>query len=146
MEVKSEAKYIRMSPRKIRLAADLVRKMPLDSALIELSANTKRAAKPILKVLKSAIADAENNFKLKKENLYLKSIEVGQGMAFKRWHAVSRGMAHGYKKMTSHIKVVLAEKEKLAGKAAKVKKEEKPVREAKKTVKRKEKNGTKNKS
>lgn len=144
MEVKAEAKYIRVSPRKMRLVADLVRNMPLEVALVELSANTKRAAEPILKLIKSAVANAENNFKLKKENLYLKSIEVNQGIGFKRWRAVSKGTAHGYKKITSHAKVVLSEKK--ATEVKKEVKEEKPVKKERKVVKRKEKNGTKSKS
>lgn len=107
MEIQARAKYIHVGPRKLRLVADLVRNMPAESALTILSQLSKTAARPLITAIKSAIANATNNAKLKSQDLKIKTIEVGQGTAFKRWRAVARGSAHGFKKRTSHIRVVL---------------------------------------
>ena len=66
MEIKAKAKFIRMSPRKIRLVADLIRGMDVGTALDQLNFTVKAAKEPILKLLNSCIANATNNFKLKK--------------------------------------------------------------------------------
>jgi large subunit ribosomal protein L22 len=107
MEYTATAKYIRMSTRKLRLVADGVRKMKVDSALVLLAALPKRAAEPMQKVVSSAVANA--NGKAKAEDLWIKQIEVMGGPALKRWHAVSRGMAHAYKKRMTHVKIVLTD-------------------------------------
>jgi len=107
MKIKAEAKYIRTSPRKIRLVADLVRKLPLNEALTTLTHLRKRAAKPMFKVLKQAQSNAVNNHNLAKDSLLIQSIEVNEGATYKRWNPVSRGRAHSILKRTSHIKVIL---------------------------------------
>lgn len=107
MEVKAEAKYIRISPRKVRLVADAIRGLDPQKALEYLKFVNKRAAGPLSKLIKSAIANAQNNFSLKPEDLKFKNIQVGEGPTLKRWQAVSRGRAHSIMKRTSHIKVVL---------------------------------------
>jgi large subunit ribosomal protein L22 len=109
MEVKAKAKYIRMSPRKVRLVLDVIRKMPVEDALGQLSHIGKRAAEPIAKLVNSAIANAENNFNLKKSNLYIKEIKAGEGPKLKRWMPRAFGRATTIRKRTSHIDVVLAE-------------------------------------
>ena len=109
MEIKAESKYIKISPRKVRLVANTVRGLSLTSALENLTFLRKRAAKPLFKTLKSAIANAVNNFKLKEEDLKIKSIEILKGPVLKRWRPVSRGRAHSYEKKMSHIRVILEE-------------------------------------
>lgn len=110
MEVKAQTKHIRMSPRKLNLVAKSIKDLPLEKALEKLSFLRKRAAEPLLKTLNSAIANATNNFGLKKDNLRIKSIQILKGPTLKRWRAVSRGRAHPYEKKTSHIKVILTKK------------------------------------
>lgn len=107
MEVKAEAKYIRMSPRKVRLVAQGLRGLLAKEALLKLQFLAKVAAKPLMKTLKSAIANATNNLKLKEENLKIKRIEIGQGPSFDRFRPVAHGQAHPYKKRTTHIKIIL---------------------------------------
>jgi len=107
MIIKAESKFIRQSPRKLRLVADLVRSMKPDQALTILKHLPKAAAVPIYKTLKQAVANAVNNNNQPQENLTLQSIEVNQGPIYKRWNPVSRGRAHPIHKKTSHIKIVL---------------------------------------
>lgn len=109
MQIKAEGKYIRMSPRKVRLVVASIRSLPLAKAMLALKFINKQAAKPILVTLKSAVTNAVNNFKLKEEDLKIASIEVNEGPSLKRWRAGARGVAQGYKRRTSHIKVVLEE-------------------------------------
>lgn len=109
MEITAEGKYIRASPRKVRAVAEAIKNLPLDKAMTTLSFLDKQAAKPVLAVVKSALANALNNFALKEEGLKIASIEVNEGPAFKRWRPAARGVAHPYKRRTSHIKVVLEE-------------------------------------
>lgn len=110
MEIIAQASSIRTSPRKIRLVADAVRSLSLDQALVMLKAIRKRAGEPLFKVLKQAQANAVNNFKLAKDKLKIKTIEINTGPTYKRGRAVSKGRGHSIKKRTSHIKVVLWDK------------------------------------
>lgn len=112
MEIIAEAKNVRVSPRKVRLVADAISKMPLEMAVARLYLMAKSAAIPIRKVLESALANAVNNGKLSKENLTIKAILVGEGFKMKR-----RDMRRNAKvdvgliqKRTSHIKVILTDK------------------------------------
>jgi len=109
MQVVAKSKYIRMSPRKLRLVADSIRQLPPKEALVVLEAMNKRAAKPLVDTLKQALGNAVNNLNLKKENLVIKEIQIGEGPVFKRWRAVARGRAHQILKRTSHITVILEE-------------------------------------
>ncbi len=103
------AKYIRMTPRKVRAVIDLIRGKSVNEALAIL-ANTPRAAtKPVMKVLKSAIANAENNMNLSQDNLYVAEAYADQGPTLKRIRPRARGMAYMIRKRTSHITVVLDE-------------------------------------
>lgn len=108
MEYQATAKYIRMSTRKLRLVADSVRMLSPGQAMVALSQMPKRAARPLHNVITAAIANAKQK-QAREEALRFKIIEVMGGPAMKRWHGVSRGMAHGYKKRMSHIRVVLAD-------------------------------------
>lgn len=107
MEVSATQKFIHMSPRKVRLVANAVRGKSVGTALITLEFMTKRAASPVKKAVVSAAGNAVNNNKLDEKTLKIKSIEIQEGPRLKRFRAASRGMAHGYKKRMSHIKVVL---------------------------------------
>jgi len=115
MEIKASLRYLRMAPRKVRLVADLIRGMDVDRAKTELLFSKKRAAKPLLKLLNSAIANAKNNFNIPEErikNFYIKRITVDEGPKLKRWMPVARGIAHQIQKKTSHISLVLDERRK----------------------------------
>ena len=109
MEVKAKAKFIRMSPTKIRLVANLIKKLPAMKALDQLAFSGKRAAGPVVKLIKSALANAEHNFELAKDNLFIKEITVNQGPTLKRWLPRAHGRATPIRKQLSHVNLVLAE-------------------------------------
>lgn len=108
MEYSATAKYIHVSTRKVRLIADSVRKLSPALAVAQLAHIPKAAARPLLAVFASAIANAKQK-NAKEEMLKIKRIEVMGGAVMKRWHAVSRGQAHPYKKRMTHIRVVLTD-------------------------------------
>lgn len=108
MEYKATAKYVHASTRKVRLLADTVRKLSVQQALVQLANMPKAAATPLYKVMASALANAKQK-NVKEEALKIKRIEVMGGAVMKRWHAVSRGQAHPFKKRMTHIQVVLEE-------------------------------------
>jgi large subunit ribosomal protein L22 len=114
MEVKAFARHIRIAPRKIRLVAGLVRGLDVSVAQAQLRFMRKASAKPVLKLIQSAAANAEHNFKLSPETMYVKTIFVDGGPVMKRWRARAMGRAAGIRKRTSHITVILDER-KLAG-------------------------------
>lgn len=107
MEVIAKSKFIRTSPRKIRLVADAIRGMKVEQAVEILKNINKRAAKVLLLVLKQGTGNAVNNFKLDKSSLLIKKIEIGKGPTYKRGRPVSRGQWHSILKRTSHITIVL---------------------------------------
>ena len=109
MEVKAKVKFIRMSSTKIRLVANLIKKLPVAKALDQLQFINKLAARPVVKLVKSAIANAEHNFDLAKDNLFIKEITVGEGPTLKRWLPRAHGRATPLRKRTSHINLVLGE-------------------------------------
>jgi len=109
IEVRAKLNYLRQSPRKVRLLVDLIRHLPVETALQQLTFSSKRAARPLSKLLKSAIANAENNHHLAKDNLFIKEIRVDQGPVLKRWRARAMGRAAAIRKRTSHILLILAE-------------------------------------
>lgn len=109
MDITAITRSAQVSPRKVRIVADVVRKQGIDQALSTLSILKKRGSAPLEKTLKSALANAINrNFS--KDNLFIKRIDVSDGPAYKRFHFSTRGRTHPYKKRTSHIRVVLGEK------------------------------------
>lgn len=110
MEVKAESKSVRISARKVRLAADVIRNKHVREALSVLTLIKKRGASVLYKTLKSAIANAVNNAKLKQDALFIKSIEIGEGPFLKRYHPSTRGRVHPYKRRSSHIKIILEER------------------------------------
>lgn len=111
MEVKASARHIRISPRKVRVVIDLVRGKSVNEALSLLKFIPKRASEPIAKVIASAAANAEHNFNLNKDNLVVSQAFVDQGPTLKRYHPRQRGQAFPILKRTSHITVMVKEKE-----------------------------------
>lgn len=109
MEVSAKAKFIHMSPRKIRLVVNIVRGMEVGKAINQLQFINKAAAKPLAKLINSAIANAENNFSLSKDNLYIKEIRVDEGPTIHRWMPKAYGRATPIRKRTSHIILLLSE-------------------------------------
>ena len=96
-----------MSPKKVRLVANLIKSLPVKDALVQLEYVNKWAKTPIIKLLNSAIANAENNFKLDKDSLIIKKITVNQGPVLKRWQPHAHGRATMIRKKMSHIEIVL---------------------------------------
>ena len=126
MEVIAIAKNIRISPQKVRLVVDQIKKLPPQKAIEILDFTLKKASLPLKKVIQSAIANATNNFGLDQSSLTLKSILVGKGPVAKRNQPVSRGRAHSILKRTSHIKVILeGEKSKEVSKVSQITEEPK---------------------
>ena len=110
MQLITRAKDVRTSTRKVRLVADAIKNLSVAEALDVLSVIEKRGAKTLEKVLKSAIANAVNNSKQDSANLVIKSIDVNEGTALKRYRPSTRGRIHRYKKRSSNIRIVLEEK------------------------------------
>jgi len=110
VEAKAVAKYVRMSPRKVRLVADLIRGKSAEEADQILKFTNRRAAAPVRKVLKSAVANAVNNHDLLEDQLVVKAAYVDEGPTLKRILPRARGRADIIKKRTSHITIIVEEK------------------------------------
>jgi len=111
MEAKATLSNVRISPRKVQIVLDLIRNKPTDVALATL-ALTPKAASPILeKLVKSAIANADNNHSMNKDSLYVAECYVTPGPIMKRVMPRAQGRAYRILKRTSHITVVLKEKD-----------------------------------
>lgn len=128
MEVKAKAKHIKMSPKKIRLVVDIIRGMEVNKAIEQLDFANKTAKLPVKKLLESAIANAENNFELDKNNLYIKEIKVDEGATLKRWMPRAHGRATTIRKRMSHISLTLGEIKDSGKKEARKQKIEAPVK------------------
>jgi large subunit ribosomal protein L22 len=100
----------RISPRKLRLAANLVRGKSADEAILILSNTPKRGADPLVVLIQSAIANAKNNFQIERDTLVVKELRIDGGQVLKRSMPRSRGMANPIKKRTSNVSLVLAPK------------------------------------
>jgi len=109
MEYQAIAKYIKISPRKVRLVADAIRGLSIDEASKSLESLNNRASGPVLKVIKSAVSNAVNNGGIKKTDLDIKAINVTEGIRYKRYHYAGRGRIRPYVRRTSHINVVLTD-------------------------------------
>lgn len=107
MEIIATTKYVRVSPRKLQLVADSVRKLTPAQAMVALLHMRKSSALPLRKTIHSAISNAKNRNIGNESDLIFSRIEVLPASAMKRFRAVSRGMAHEYKKRMSHIRVIL---------------------------------------
>ncbi|HAV11001.1 MAG TPA: 50S ribosomal protein L22 [Candidatus Moranbacteria bacterium] len=125
MKVEATLKNLRVSPRKVRLVINLIKGMDVANALVQLSLAVKGSSREIEKLLKSAIANAENNFGLDRDNLMVADIQVGGGPTLKRWLPRAHGRATPLMKRTSNVYLVLDEKIEGMKKKAKAKKIEK---------------------
>ena len=112
MEARAVARYVRISPRKARQVVDLIRGKDLREALAILELTPKGASRIVSKVVRSAAANAENNLELNPDTLYVSKAYVDQGPTLKRIMPRARGSADRIRKRTSHITVVVAEREK----------------------------------
>jgi len=121
MQIIATQKFIRMAPRKLRLVVPLVKNISPMMAVEVLPHIGKRAAKPLMKVIMSAIANAKEK-KLSENDLVFKEIQVGEGPRLKRYHAGARGMAKPYKREMSHIRVVLTTKSQILNPKSETKK------------------------
>ena len=115
MKARAQAKYVRQSPYKVRLVLDLVRGMPVDDARATLDFTNRRAAPTIKKVLESAVANAEHNFALDADELFISEAFADEGPTLKRWRPRARGRATRIRKRTCHITIVVADEEELEG-------------------------------
>ncbi len=110
MEVKATAKTLRIPPRKARLVIDLIRGKNVDEAAAILKFTPNVAAESIAKVLKSAVANAVNNNEMNEEKLYVKACYANEGVTLKRFMPRAKGSASAIHKRTSHITVVVDER------------------------------------
>ena len=111
MEAKATLRYARISPRKVKIVIDLIRNKPVDQALAILR-HTPKAASPIVeKLLLSAIANAENNNNMARGDLYVSEVFANGGPILKRIRPKDHGRAHRILKRTSHVTLVLRERE-----------------------------------
>ncbi len=107
MQVKAKLSYLRIAPRKVRLVADSIRGKRAEKAEEILNFAVKSAVAPLLKLLKSALANAKNNFGLENSDLFVSKIMVDEGPKLKRWRPRARGQAYEIMKRTSHVTLVL---------------------------------------
>ncbi len=134
MDIKAEQKFLLLSPRKIRPVAFMIKKMKPQEAVLRLPFVGKKAAEPLVKVIKQALANAKNKG-VSEENLIFKEIQIGEGPRLKRGRAISKGQWYPIKKRMSHIRIILTTIEK---------QKEVKTEEIKKEVKKGKKSGTKN--
>ncbi len=115
-QVKASARNLRVSPRKLRLLTNLVKGMYVDQAVTTLQFAPQKGSEFLIRAIKSAAANAVNNFSLKAEDLYIDSLTCDMGQVMKRYFPRARGSAFVIKRKLSHVNVVLKEK-KRSGKA-----------------------------
>lgn len=130
MEVMTIQKYIHTPPRKLRLVADMIRKMSPDQALDVLKVTPKAAAKDLSKALQTVLASAKQSG-MSSEKAVFKKIEINESTKMRRFRAGTRGRAKPYKKRMSHIRIVLSDE----GKVISQKKEELEERKEKRSKK-----------
>ncbi len=131
--MKAILRNVRISPKKVNLVADLVRKKPVSYALGILKFIPKKAAKPLHEAIQSAASNATQNFKQKRESLIVSKIVVNEGPTLKRFRPVSRGRTHPIRKRVSHITVEVSVKEPAKTEPAKTTKQASAPSKAKKT-------------
>ena len=111
MDARAYLRHARISPRKVQIVLDLIRNKPVDVAMAILKNTPKAACEPLEKLLKSAAANAENNHNMDKNNLYVAECFVTPGPTLKRIRPRAQGRAFHVLKRTSHVTMVLREKE-----------------------------------
>lgn len=130
MQVQAKAKFIRVAPRKSRLLVDLVRGRSIDEARRQLMMSPKLAAKPVLKVLNSAVANAQNNNNMDVSTLFVTQAFVDEGPTFYRYRPRAHGRSMPIRKRMSHITVMVGPKEEIGVQVPRLTK--KQMKEAKK--------------
>jgi large subunit ribosomal protein L22 len=144
MEIKVKLSNLRTAPRKVRQVIDLVRGKRVPEARSILLFTVNKSARPVLKLLNSAVASAKHEFQLDESNLFISKIAVDEGPKLKRWHPMSRGRAYPIIKRSSHIALILKELNQTNSTVKEVKSKKNPeekiekpaVRNAKKSVKK----------
>ena len=145
MEIKVKLNNLRTAPRKVRQVIDLVRNKKVLEAQSILLFTLNKSARPVLKLLNSAVASAKNDLHLDESNLYISKITADEGPKLKRWHPMSRGRAFPIIKRSAHIELTLSELNSTVSKTVKeektpfkkaTKKETKPKQTIKKQVKK----------
>lgn len=111
MEARAEHKFARISPRKVSIVCDLIRGKDVKTAEALMQQTPKAASELMIKVLKSAVANAENNFSMDTDKLYVKETYANPGPILKRGMPRAQGRMYRINKRTSHITIVVAEKE-----------------------------------
>ena len=111
MEARATLKFARISPRKVEIVLDLIRNQPADKAMAILKNTPKAASEYLIKLLNSAMANAENNHNMDVSKLYVSSCSVSGGPILKRIRPVAHGRAYRILKRTSHVELVLKEAE-----------------------------------
>ena len=111
MEAKASVKFVRMSPRKVQIVCDLIRGKDVATAAAILMNTRKAASEPLMKLLKSCAANAENNFEMDPEKLYVAEVFATPGPILKRIMPRAQGRAYRINKRTSHVTISVAEKE-----------------------------------
>ena len=111
MEARAQVTHVRMSPRKVKVVLDLIRNKPVEIATAIVKNTPKAACEPVGKLLASAVANAENNYNMDKSNLYVAECFACPGPILKRNRPRAQGRAYRINKRTSHITLVLKEKE-----------------------------------
>ena len=111
MEAKASLRHARIAPRKVQIVLDLIRNKPVEQAMAILKHTPKPACEPLEKLLKSAVANAENNFNLDRSNLFVSECYVTPGPTMKRIRPRAQGRAFQVLKRTSHVFITVAERE-----------------------------------
>ena len=111
MEAKASLRHARIAPRKVQIVLDLIRNKPADEAMAILQHTPKAASEPLSKLLKSAVANAENNLGLSRDNLYVSECFVTPGPTMKRIRPRAQGRAFRVLKRSSHVFITVAERE-----------------------------------
>ena len=111
MEAKASLRHARIAPRKVQIVLDLIRNKPVEQAMAILKHTPKAACEPLEKLLKSAVANAENNFNLDRSNLFVSECYVTPGPTMKRIRPRDHGRAFQVLKRTSHVFITVAERE-----------------------------------
>ena len=116
--VTAHAKSLHISPRKVRLVTNLVKNMRVTDALAQLQFTNKKSAPELVKLLRSAVANAEHNFSMNPEDLFVKSLTCDMGKTMRRYFPRARGSAFVIRRKMSHVHVVLEERKSKAAKAS----------------------------
>ena len=111
MEAKAYLRYVRISPRKVQIVCDLIRGKDINTAMALLMQTPKAASEPVLKLLKSAAANAENNHQMDPEKLYVSACYANPGPIIKRIMPRAQGRAYRINKRTSHVTLAVAERD-----------------------------------